>query len=161
VFEEAGDTGGHGRLKHPGRLGLLIGDKKVFADVKVRFALPFPLGGGIGILGGVDHGLRSDLIEIQAHHGSGPLGEVELLGIRREHLLVRVAATGLGEVEREDPIGLGRVELDRPDEIGDSGDVEALVEASEAAIVEGEWIVGIELDRFAEVFDCQGGSLLR
>ena len=118
--------------------------------------MPLPLRGGIGILGGVDHGLGRRLVEIEAHDGPRPLGEVELLGVRREHLLVGIAAPSLGEIESEDAIGLGRVDLYGPDEIGDGGDEEALVEASEAAIVKGERIVGIDLDRFAEVLDGQG-----
>jgi len=81
------------------------------------------------------------------------LREIELGGIRREHLSVRVAPASLGKVESQDTIGLGGVQLHRSDEVGHGSDIKALVEAGQAAIVESEGIVRIDVDRFAIVLD--------
>src|SRR2546425_10108125 len=82
VLEQAGDTGRHRRLKHPSCLALLVGDEQVFAYVEVRFTLPFTLYLRIGVLSRIQHGLGGGLAEKEAHHGPGPLREIELGGIR-------------------------------------------------------------------------------
>src|SRR5499427_5081760 len=136
VFEEAGDVGLHRGAEHPDRLGLLLGvlsvDEQVLADVEVRLAEPLALHARIGILGGIDDALGRGLAEEEIYDGSGPLREVELRRRGLEHLLVGVAAPRLREVKRDDPIRLGGIELNGADEIWNGGDVEALIEASEA-----------------------------
>src|SRR5499427_10919862 len=136
VFEEAGDVGLHRGAEHADRLGLLLGvlpvDEQVLADVEVRLAEPLALHARIGILGGIDDALGRGLTEEEIHDGPGPLREVELRRRGLEHLLVGVAAPRLREVKRDDPIRLGGIELNGADEIWNGGDVEALIEASEA-----------------------------
>src|SRR5262245_23902788 len=151
IFEEAGDAGSGGRLEHAHGLGLLVVDQEVFADVEVGLTLALTLDLRVGILGGIDDGLGRGLAEQEVDHGARPLIEIELGGAGREHLLVRVACPSLRQVESDDAIGLGGIELHCPDEVRHGRDVQALVEACEAAIVEGEGVVGIDLDRLAVV----------
>src|SRR5215831_345776 len=157
VLEEAGDVGLHRGAEHADRLGLLLGvlpvDEQVLADVEVRLAEPLALHARIGILGGIDDALGGGLAEEEIYDRPGPLREVELGRRGLEHLLVGVAAPRLREVERDDPIRLGGIELNGADEIWNGGDVEALIEASEAAVVEGQRVVRIEIDRLAVVLD--------
>src|ERR1700730_11316938 len=126
-------------------------DQIKLTSIEIGLTVPLALRVWIGILGGGDQGLRSDLPEKERDHEAGPSREVEPRGIARQVLAIDVAGPGFGQVEAKHAIRSRGVELDGSSEVGHGGAEEPLIEAGEGPVVKSELIGGIERDRLVIV----------
>src|SRR2546426_3708454 len=116
------------------------------ARIEIGLTMPLALRVRIGILGGVDQGLRSDLLEKERDDGARPSREVQPRGLARQTRAIDVAGSRLGQVQAKHAIRSRGVKLDGPPEVGHGGGKEPLIEAGEGPAVESELIGWIERD---------------